>query len=43
MVDEQGEEVKPEPARRKQQEMTPLSVMMRALGMASYDNLVILD
>ncbi len=39
MVDEQGEEIKPESARRKQQEMTPLSVMMRALGMASYDNL----
>jgi len=32
-----------EPAPRKRQEMTPLSVMMKALGMASYDNLVVLD
>jgi hypothetical protein len=38
MVDEQGEEVKPVP---QKQEMTPLSIMKRALGMASYDNLVI--
>jgi len=42
MVDGQGEEVKPEPALRKQ-EMTPLSIMMKALGMASYNNLVVLD
>lgn len=42
MVDEQGEEIKPEPARLKQK-MTPLSVMMKALGMASYDNLIVLD
>jgi hypothetical protein len=42
MVDEQGEEIKPEPARRKQA-MTPLSVMMKALGMASYNNLIVLD
>jgi hypothetical protein len=42
MVDEQGEEIKPEPAPRKQ-EMTPLSVMMKALGMASYNNLIVLD
>jgi hypothetical protein len=42
MVDEQGEEIKPEPARRKQ-EMTPLSVMMKAVGMASYKNLIVLD
>ena len=42
MVDEQGEEIKPEPARLKQ-EMTPLLVMMKALGMASYDNLIVLD
>ncbi len=43
MVDEEGEEMKPEPAWRKQEEMTPLSVMMKALGMASYDNLIVLD
>ncbi len=42
MVDGQGEEIKPEPALRKQ-EMTPLSIMMKALGMASYNNLVVLD
>ena len=42
MVDEQGEEIKPEPAPQKQ-EMTPLSVMMKALGMASYNNLIVLD
>jgi hypothetical protein len=42
MVDEQGEEIKPEPAPRKQ-EMTPLSVMKKALGMASYNNLIVLD
>jgi hypothetical protein len=42
MVDEQGEEIKREPASRKQ-EMTPLSVMMKALGMASYNNLIVLD
>ena len=42
MVDEQGEEIKPERAARKQA-MTPLSVMMKALGMASYDNLIVLD
>jgi hypothetical protein len=41
MVDEQGEEIKPPPVRK--QEMTPLSIMVRALGMASYDNLVVLD
>ncbi|KAH9969826.1 hypothetical protein BC827DRAFT_36870 [Russula dissimulans] len=40
MVDEQGEEIKPPP---RKQEMTPLSVMMRALGMTSYDNLVVMD
>jgi Domain of unknown function (DUF2828) len=40
VVDEQGEEVKPVP---KKQQMTPLSIMKRALGMASYDNLVVLD
>jgi hypothetical protein len=43
MVDEQGEEIKPEPAPRRKQEMTPLSVMMKALGMASYNNLIVLD
>ena len=42
MVDEQGEEIRAEPARRKQ-EMTPLSVMLKALGMASYNNLIVLD
>jgi hypothetical protein len=42
MVDGQGEEIKPEPAPRKQK-MTPLSVMMKALGMASYNNLIVLD
>jgi len=41
MVDEQGEEIKPPPMRK--QEMTPLSIMVRALGMASYDHLVVLD
>jgi hypothetical protein len=41
MVDEKGEEIKPEPARK--QEITPLSVMMKALGVASYNNLVVLD
>lgn len=41
MVDEQGEEIKPEPAPRRQ-EMTPLSVM-KALGMASYNELIVLD
>jgi len=40
MVDEQGEEIKPAP---RKQEMTPLSVMRRALGMKSYDNLVVMD
>ena len=40
MVDEEGEEIKPAP---RKQEMTPLSVMMRALGMTSYDNLVVMD
>ncbi len=40
MVDEQGEEIKPPP---RKQEMTPLSIMMRALGTTSYDNLVVLD
>jgi Domain of unknown function (DUF2828) len=40
MVDEQGEEIKL-PTRK--QEMTPLSIMNRALGMASYDNLVVMD
>ncbi|KAI0252129.1 hypothetical protein BJV78DRAFT_1125031 [Lactifluus subvellereus] len=40
MVDEQGEEIKPVP---RKQEMTPLSIMKRALGRASYDNLVVLD
>jgi hypothetical protein len=43
MVDEQGEEIKPEPAARRKQKMTPLSVMMKALGVASYKNLVVLD
>ncbi|KAI0262261.1 hypothetical protein BGY98DRAFT_1092197 [Russula aff. rugulosa BPL654] len=43
MVDEQGEEIKPEPASWKQEIMTPLSVMMKALGMASYKNLIVLD
>jgi hypothetical protein len=42
MVDEQGEEIKPPPPMRKQ-ETTTLSIMVRALGMASYDNLVVLD
>jgi hypothetical protein len=42
MVDEQGEEIKLERAPRKQ-EMTPLPVMMKALGIASYNNLVVLD
>ena len=36
-VDEQGKEIKREPTPRKQ-EMTPLFVMMKALGMASYNN-----
>jgi hypothetical protein len=27
----------------RDQEMTPLSVMMKALGMASYNNLIVLD
>jgi hypothetical protein len=40
MVDEQGEEIKPKP---QKQEMTPLSIMRKALGMASYDKLVVLD
>jgi len=40
MVDEQGEETKPTP---QKQEMTPLSIMRKALGMASYDKLVVLD
>lgn len=40
MVDEQGEEIKPTP---QKQEMTPLSIMKKALGMASYDKLVVLD
>lgn len=40
MVDEQGEEIKPA---RQKQEMTPLSFMKRALGKASYDNLIVLD
>ena len=40
MVDEQGEEIKPT---RQKQEMTPLSLMKKALGMASYDKLVVLD
>ena len=40
MVDEQGEEIKPSP---QKQEMTPLSIMKKALGMASYDKLVVLD
>ena len=35
MVDEQGEEIKPT---QQKQEMTPLSLMKKALGMASYDN-----
>jgi hypothetical protein len=39
MVDEQGEEIK---APTRKQEMTPLSIMNRALGLASYDNLVIM-
>ena len=39
MVDEQGEEIKPS----RQKEMTPLSIMKKALGMASYDKLVVLD
>jgi hypothetical protein len=43
MVDEQGEEIKPEPASWKQETMTPLSVMMKALGMTSYKNLIVLD
>ena len=43
VVDEQGEEIKPEPAAPRKQEMTPLSVMMKALGMASYNNLLVLD
>jgi len=40
MVDEQGEEIKPT---RQKQEMTPLSIMKKALGMSSYDKLVVLD
>ena len=40
IVDEQGEEIKPTP---QKQEMTPLSIMKKALGMASYDKLVVLD
>jgi len=40
MVDKQVEEVKPT---RQKQEMTPLSIMKKALGMASYDKLVVLD
>jgi len=40
MVDEQGEEIKPTP---QKQEMTPLSITEKALGMASYDKLVVLD
>jgi len=40
MVDEQGEEIKPT---RQKQEMTPLSITKKALGMASYDKLVVLD
>ncbi|KAH9975635.1 hypothetical protein BJV74DRAFT_967795 [Russula compacta] len=40
MVDEQGEEITPAP---RQQEITPLSIMKRALGMTSYDHLVVLD
>ena len=40
MVDEEGEEIKPT---RQKQEMTPLSIMKKALGMASYDKLVVLD
>jgi len=43
MVDEQGEEIKAEPAAPRMQEMTPLSVMMKAVGMASYNNLIVLD
>jgi Domain of unknown function (DUF2828) len=41
MIDEQGEEIKPSPMRK--QKMTPLSIMVRALGMASYDGLVVLN
>ncbi len=40
MVDKQGEEIKPEPAPRKQ-EMMPLSIMIKTLGMASYNKLVV--
>jgi len=40
MVDKQGEEIKPTP---QKQEMTLLSIMKQALGMASYDKLVVLD
>jgi Domain of unknown function (DUF2828) len=40
MVDEQGEEVKPV---ARKQEMTPLSIMKRALEMASYDKLIVMD
>jgi len=40
MVDEQGEGIKPTP---QKQEMMPLSLMKKALGMASYDKLVVLD
>lgn len=40
MVDEKGEEIKLAP---RQQEITPLSIMKRALGMTSYDHLVVLD
>jgi len=40
MVDEQGEEIKPT---RQKREMTPLSIMKKALGMSSYDKLVVLD
>ena len=40
MVDEQGEGIKPT---RQKQEMTLLSIMKKALGMASYDKLVVLD
>ncbi|KAI0301089.1 hypothetical protein B0F90DRAFT_1817122 [Multifurca ochricompacta] len=40
MVNEEGEEIKPV---SQKQEMTPLSIMKRALGMESYDNLMVLD
>ena len=40
MVDEKGEEIEPVPRKQK---MTPLSVMKRVLGRASYDGLVVVD